>query len=300
MNSFSNPRISKTGESVVHNVFVEALEIGNSSTAFVRNITSQTNTVDSFKLDHLRNYERKSILDILNSFKSVFEEITPYNLPDLTFDSLSLTTNKYIQVTTYRFPQAYHELVQKEMKRMLELGIITHSKSPVNSPVWIVPKKDGDNGEKNHRIVIDYRKLNKVTIQDNHPLPNIADIIDHLGGAKFFSVMDLVSGFHQIALKPSDRYKTAFSCLGAHYEFTRLPFGLINSAPAFQRIMTQVLEGLVGSSCFVYIDDIVVYGNTLEEHNRNLAVVLERLEFYKLKVKPSKCHFLQKEIKYLG
>lgn len=126
-----------------------------------------------------------------------------------------------------------------------------------NSPVWIVSEKDGENGEENYRIVIDYRKLNQNTVQDNFPLPNIADLIDQLGKAVYFSVMDLVSCFHQIALKPSDRYKTAFSVLGSHYEFNRLPFGLINSAPALQRILSQVLDGLVGDICSVYIDDIV-------------------------------------------
>lgn len=112
--------------------------------------------------------------------------------------------------------------------------------------------------------------------------------------------MDLVSGFHQISLKEKDRYKTAFSVLGAHYEFNRLPFGLINSAPAFQRIISQALEGLIGKNCFVYIDDIVVYGKTLAEHNNNLEAVLSRLNINKLKVKPSKCSFLAKEIAYLG
>lgn len=262
--------------------------------------TGNQEEIDRFKLNHVDSQIIKPIIDILLRYSDVFDDITTDNLPNLTFDSLDLTTTNPIQTAIYRFPPVYNDVVKDEMQRLLKLNIISHSKSPYNSPVWIVPKKDGDNGEKNHRVVIDYRKLNKVTVQDNFPLPNIADIIDQLGGAKFFSVMDLVSGFHQIALKPSDRPKTAFSVLGSHYEFNRLPFGLINSAPAFQRIMSRVLEGLVGSICFVYIDDIVVYGSTLEEHNYNLAVVLQRLSKNKLKVKASKCHFLKEEIVYLG
>lgn len=278
-------------------------DTGNSpSFSAIKNheFSTDTNPLKIFRLDHLHPTLAYPLLDILQKYADVFEEINAHNLPNLTFDSLDVTTTKPIQTAIYRFPPAHNDLVLKEMENLLASNIISHSKSPYNSPVWIVPKKDGENGEKNYRVVIDYRKLNKVTIQDNYPLPNISDIIDQLGGAKFFSVMDLRQGFHQIALKPEDRYKTAFTVLGSHYHFNRMPFGLINSAPAFQRIMTFVLSGLIGKICFVYIDDIVVYGDTLDSHNRNLDVVLDRLSQNKLKVKVSKCHFLKQEINYLG
>lgn len=253
-----------------------------------------------FRHGHLSSENYLAISDILLKYPDVFEDLTADNLPELTFESLNLTSTDYIQTRIYRFPPVHNELVKKEMEKLLDLNIISHSKSPYNSPVWIVPKKDGENGEKQFRIVIDYRKLNKVTVQDNFPLPRIDDIIDQLGGAQYFSVMDLASGFHQIALRPEDHYKTAFTVLGNHYEFKRLPFGLINSAPAFQRIMNQVLGGLIGEICFVYIDDIVVYGRDLMEHNRNLEIVLDRLSKNKLKVKPAKCHFLKEEVGFLG
>lgn len=263
-------------------------------------VISIANSIVKFRLGHLSADVVESIASILSKYPGVFEELTCDNRSNLTFESLDLNSNKYIQTAIYRLPPAHHNLVKEEMKRLLDLNIISHSKSPFNSPVWIVPKK-GDEGEpQQYRIVIDYRRLNQVTIQDHYPLPRIEDIIDQLGGAKFFTVMDLLSGFHQISLRPEDRYKTGFSVFNSHYEFNALPYGLINAAPAFQRIMTSVLCGLVGEICFVYIDDIVVYGRTMEEHNKNLDTVLERLNRNKLKVKPSKCHFLKEEIRYLG
>lgn len=258
------------------------------------------NSVVEFRLGHLSADFAKSIAPILSKYPRVFEELRADNRTDLTFDSFDLNSSQYIQATIYRLAPAHHETVKKEIKRLLDLNIIVHSKSPYNAPVWIVPKKDDESGVPQYRVVIDYRRLNEVTIQDNYPLPRIDDIIDQLGGAKYFSVMDLVSGFHQISLRPEDRFKTGFSVFNEHYEFNCLPYGLINAAPAFQRIMTNVLRGLVGEICFVYIDDIVVYGRTMEEHNINLDTVLERLSRNKLKVKPSKCHFLKEEINYLG
>lgn len=296
--------------SVCHNVYADKREketpdvdVNNAIRVRVLEIDElEVNQIDisKFKLSHLSGEILNRMKAVLVSFSRVFEEMTANNLPNLTFDSLDLVSDKYIQTKIYRFPPSFDSLVREEMNRLLELNVISHSKSPFNSPVWIVPKKDSENGEKNYRIVIDYRRLNEITIQDNYPLPNIADIIDQLGNAKYFTVMDLTSSFHQIALRPCDRYKTAFTVLGSHYEFNRMPFGLINSAAAFQRIMSQVLDGLIGIYCFVYIDDIVVYGDTIDTHFRNLSIVLERLRVNKLKVKPSKCHFLEAEICYLG
>lgn len=253
-----------------------------------------------FNVDHLNEEDSTAICSVLQKYPSVFSDLSADEFPLLQFDSLEVENNKPVQSKTYRFPQAHEEMVKKEMEKMLSLNIISHSKSPYNSPVWIVPKKDDADGQKQWRIVIDYRNLNKITVPDKFPLPNISDIIDQLGNSKFFTVMDLISGFHQIEVNPVHRSKTAFTVLGSHYEFNRLPFGLINSAPAFQRIMSQVLEGLVGNACFVYVDDVVVYGDTIESHLINLDKVLKRLSEHRLKVKPSKCHFLKESIQYLG
>lgn len=148
-------------------------------------------------------------------------------------------------------------------------------------------------------MVIDYRKLNEKTISDAYPLPNIIDILDQLGGAKYFT-LDLASGFHQIPMDSESKFKTAFSTPYGHYEFNKMPFGLKTAPATFQRMMDLVLSGLQGIELFVYMDDIVVYGNLLEEHSRKLRILLARLQNAGLTLQPDKCHFLRKEIVYLG
>lgn len=253
-----------------------------------------------FRLDHLEPTVAIAVKDILNKYEPVFEELTRDNFPNIFFDSLKLKEEGMVNTKIYRSPPTHDKLLKDEIERLLELGIIVPSQSSYNSPVWVVPKKSGPDGERKFRVVIDYRGINAITVIDHFPLPNITDIVDQLGGATIFSVIDLTSGYHQISLREEDQHKTGFSALGYKFQFTKLPFGLVNSAAAFQRIMTNILAGLVGKGCFVYIDDIIIYGRTQEEHNENLSKVLNRLLSYKMKIQPSKCHFYKKEISYLG
>ncbi|GJQ86387.1 hypothetical protein Trydic_g8477, partial [Trypoxylus dichotomus] len=183
---------------------------------------------------------------------------------------------------------------------MLKQNIITPSSSPWNSPVWIVPKKADASGRKKWRIVIDYRKLNEISVGDSYPLPNIIDILDQLGHSKYFTTIDLTSGFHQIPMDPEDASKTAFSVPTGHYQFQRMPFGLRNAPSTFQRLMNTVPAGIQNSRCFVYLDDIVVYGADLQTHNSRLKEVFDRLAMYNFKIQPDKCEFLRKEVMYLG
>lgn len=116
------------------------------------------------------------------------------------------------------------------------------------------------------RCVLDFRKLNEITVPDSYPLPLINEILDQLGNAKYFTTLDLFSGFHQIFLDEGDAHKTTFNTPNGHFEFKRLPFGLCNAPRTFQRLMDIVLSGLIGTSCYVYLDDTVIYAATLEEH----------------------------------
>ncbi|XP_076685843.1 uncharacterized protein LOC143377921 [Andrena cerasifolii] len=150
------------------------------------------------------------------------------------------------------------------------------------------------------RIVIDFRKLNEKIIGDAYPLPNITDILDQLGSAKYFSVFDLASGFHQIPMHPDHRHKTAFSTIYGHYEFNRMPFGLKNAPATFQRLMDQVLTGLQGIELFVYLDDIVIYASSMKEHATKFKRLMNRLRDANLYLQPDKCEFLKKEVSYLG
>ena len=145
-------------------------------------------------------------------------------------------------------------------------------------------------------MVIDYRKLNEKTVGDAYPLPNITDILDQLGGSKYFSSLDLASGFHQISMDPASRAKTASSTPFAHLEFLRMPFGLKNAPATFQRLMDRVLTSLQGIELFVYMDDIVIYANSLEEHTDKLRKLLARSKAAGLALQPDKCTFLRHEI----
>lgn len=140
----------------------------------------------------------------------------------------------------------------------------------------MVPKKLDSSGKQKWRVVVDFRKLNEMTEQDAYPLPNQYDILAHLGNAKFFSALDLSSGFHQIPMDNNSKKYTAFSTTDGHFHFNRMPFGLKNAPATFQRMIDTALRGLIGKNCFVYLNDIIIFGNTIEEHNQNLAKLFQR------------------------
>lgn len=134
---------------------------------------------------------------------------------------------------------------------------------------------------------------------DNYPLPNIIDILDQLGSAKYFSVFDLAFVFHQIPMPANDAINTAFSTPFGHYEFERIPFGLKNAPATFQRLMDKVLSGLYGTELFVYFDNIVIYSSSLTEHAHKFNKSADRLRAANLRLQLDKCEFLRKEVNYL-
>jgi len=205
-----------------------------------------------------------------------------------------------VNVRPYRLPERHKTEVNRQTQEMLRNKIIRTSVSQWNAPLLVVPKKADASGKPKLRVVVDFRKLNDLTIGDSFPLPNITEILDQLGNAKYFTTLDLASGYHQIPMAERDKQKTAFSTPYGHYEFNRMPFGLKNAPATFQRLMNSVLTGMQGLKCLVYLDDIVIYGASLEEHNKRLEEVLQRLRENNLKLQPDKCEFLRKETIYLG
>lgn len=180
------------------------------------------------------------------------------------------------------------------------MGIVRDSVSPWNAPLWIVPKKLASSGKQKFRIVVDYRKLNDKTVEDKYPLPQISELLDKLGRCQYFTTIDLKSGFHQIAMHPDNIAKTAFSTPTRHLEWTRLLFGLKNAPSTFQRVMENVLRGIANEQCCVYLDDIIVYSTSLQEHIQRLKSVFDRLRKANLKINLNKTHFLRREVAYLG
>ncbi|XP_025161882.1 uncharacterized protein LOC112590215 [Harpegnathos saltator] len=258
--------------------------------------TRRSRLLNLLRLDHLNEPEVKNVKELLNEFSDLF------HLPDeqlqctsATKHRITTTDNTPINTKQYRYPPIHKEEIDKQIQDLLKNKVIKPSNSPYNSPLWIVPKKADTQGNKRWRMVIDYRALNEKTVGDAYPLPNITEILDQLGSAKYFSIFDLASGFHQIAMHEDDAPKTAFSTPHGHYQFNRMPFGLKNAPATFQRLMDQVLTGLQGTELFVYLDDIVIYASSLEEHSAKFAKLAQRLRVANLHLQPDKCEFLRKE-----
>ena len=193
----------------------------------------------------------------------------------------------------YRLSPAEKEEVQRQVQDLLSKGLIRPSTSPFGSPILFVKKKDGT-----LRMVIDYRSLNKITIKNKYPLPRIDDLFDRLQGGKYFSSLDLMSGYHQIKIKDSDVPKTAFRTPVGHYEFLVLPFGLSNAPATFQSVMNRIFEHL--DFIIVYLDDILIFSKSLEEHKQHVKIVLDILRKEKLIAKHPKCSFYQTSLPFLG
>ncbi|KAI8506729.1 hypothetical protein Bbelb_151700 [Branchiostoma belcheri] len=178
---------------------------------------------------------------------------------------------------------------------VLEQDVIEPSTSPWASPVVIVTKKDGT-----PRFCVDFRKLNSVTVPDAHPLPRIDDTIDALAGSYYFSTLDMKSAYWQVPVHPADRHKTAFCTAEGLWQFKVLPFGLSNSAATYQRLVQLILAGVGWDVCLAYLDDIIVFTPTFDEHLHTLQEVFTRLRQAGLKLHPAKCRFAQKEVTFLG
>lgn len=247
------------------------------------------------------NMEEK---DKLRSFlyknsKTFYKEGQDLSATNCVRHKIITTSHQPIYSKNYRCPQIHEKEIERQIEEMLNQGIIRPSNSPYNSPLWVVPK-GSDSKEKKWRIVIDYRNLNKVTIDDKFPMPNIESLFDKLGRANYFSTLDLAKGFHQILMEESDIEKTAFSTPMGLFEYIRMPFGLKNAPATFQRLMNHVLRDFVNKSCVIYMDDILIFSTSLSEHFETLTKIFKKLNEYNLKVQMSKCQFLAKQTEFLG
>ncbi len=195
----------------------------------------------------------------------------------------------------YRISQAERQAVRQEIHNLQANGYIRPSDSPWASRIVLVKKKDGTT-----RFCVDYRPLNAVTRKDAYPLPRIDDMIDQLGKAKFFSTLDMASGYHQLRIAEQDIPKTAFTSWEGNWEYTVMPFGLTNAPAAFQRAMDVILMGISWQMCMVYIDDIIIYSPTFEQHLSDLETVLKRLDSVSMAVKLRKCQFCRQALSFLG
>ena len=240
--------------------------------------------------------QKDQVQDLLQQNLDVFTlPNQPKGRTDWVQHEIRVETEVPIKQAVRRPPIHLREAAEEEVKKMLKDDVIEPSNSPWASPVVLVKKKDGS-----LRYCIDYRKLNAVTIKDSYPLPRIDDSLDTLRNAKYFTTLDLASGYWQIELSDDAKEKSAFCTTSGLYQFRVMPFGLTNAPATFQRLMERVLAGLQWKICLVYIDDIIIFSSSIEDHLKQLNEVFTRLRKAGLKLKPKKCHLFKRKVQYLG
>eukprot|EP00253_Pinus_taeda_P014588 PITA_14588 len=236
-------------------------------------------------------------IPIIQEFTDVFPEEIPGLPPRRNIDFTIELVPGAAPVSRAPYRMSIPELTELKMQlqELLDKEYIRPSVSPWGAPVLFVKKKDGT-----LRMCIDYRQLNKLTIKNKYPLPRIDELFDQVKGATIFSKINLRSGYHQIRIKDEDIAKTAFRTRYGHYEFVVLPFGLTNAPATFMCLMNNLFHPYLDQFVLIFIDDILIYSRTIEEHYEHLRIVLQTLREHQLYAKFSKCDFFKEEIQYLG
>jgi hypothetical protein len=238
------------------------------------------------------------IVDGANDIRKICEEYADiFKLPG---DSLSATTAAEHTVPTptipkgrattlknYRLPETQQQEINRQVIQMLEGDVITPSSSGWNFPLLVVPKKLDALGKRKWKSCVNFREVNEVKIGDSYPLPNIQEILDKLGRAKGILPLWTV----QVPTAEENRRKTAFSTSKGHFEFKKMSFAPKSAPSIFQRIMNNVLSELIGDRCLVYVDHVLIVGETLKEHTSKLRAVFQKIREYNLRIEPNKCEF---------
>ena len=235
---------------------------------------------------------------LVEEYRDVFPDELPRGLPPTRAvdHRIELTdATPPIHRGLYRMSPAELDELNKQINELLSAGFIQPSTSPFGAPVLFVKKKDGS-----MRMCVDYRALNKQTIKNRYPLPRIDELFDRLRGAKWFSKIDLRSGYNQVRIAAEDVHKTAFRTRYGHFEYLVMPFGLTNAPATFMHLMQSIFADVLDSIVIIFLDDILIFSKTLEDHRHHVAEVLQRLRKHKLYGKLSKCEFMRRSISFLG
>lgn len=256
---------------------------------------------DQASLQEQEDTDSHALKQLKAQYADVFKEQLPGPPPDRPgvpqFEAIRLVDENIKFRPMPRYSPKEKECIRQEIGNLLAQGLIQPSNSPFGSPILFVVDHKKPTGL---RLVTDYRAVNAKTIKDRYPLPRIDDLLDSLSGAKYFSALDLTSGYHQLRLMPSDMPKTAIVVPEGVYEWKVLSMGLSNAPAVFAKTMAHIFKPFINKFVLIYLDDILVYSKTEEEHYEHLRQVFETLRQYKLYCKPHKCQFMKEEVAYLG
>ena len=253
-------------------------------------------SLNSVTSDSATAKDHPQLQALLHEYADIFQEVPglpPMRPVDHTIPLIP--GSQPVSRPMYRLSPLELEEVKRQVTDLLKKGMIRPSTSPYSAPILFVGKKDGS-----LRMCIDYRGLNATTVKNRYPLPRVDDLLDKLKGASYFSSIDLQQGYNQIRISETDIPKSAFRTPFGHYEYTVLSFGLANAPATFQAVMDRIFRPHIDKFVICYLDDILVYSKTLEEHLQHLRVVLDVLRQQQLYAKSSKCHWAQPQIEYLG
>ncbi len=252
--------------------------------------------MQSVDLSTLSDLEQSKAISLLTKYQSVFATHEgDLGCTTLISHEIPLTDEVPIRQRYRCIPPAEYDAVKAHINQLLDSQVIRESCSPYASPIVLVKKKDGA-----LRLCVDYRQLNRKTRKDAFPLPRIEESLDALSGARWFSTLDLASGYNQVPVEERDKCKTAFCTPFGLFEFNRMPFGLCNAPGTFQRLMEHMFGSQHFQTLLLYLDDVIVFSGSIDQHLERLEMVLNRLHQEGLKVKLEKCCFFKTEVKYLG
>ena len=274
----------------------ESLDYTVSSTRETEDLPPEMEEMISGIETTLMPEEEQQLRDLVRKYRDIFAvKGEALGRTDVVRHEIDTGTARPIRMPPRRTPIHQVEVVEQAIEEMKKAGVIRPSDSPWSAPIVILKKKDGT-----CRFCVDFRRLNDVTVKDAYPLPRIEDNLDAMAGSRWFTTLDMASGYWQVEMSEEDRPKTAFATRYGLFEWNVMPFGLCNAPATFQRLMEKVMKGLQWRILALYLDDVVVFADTVANHLERLGQVWDRCRKAGLKLKPRKCQLIRSSVAFLG